>query len=124
LREAARHRPEDLDDLVLARLKKECEDLLRSPILRPWAQDILNATTLANATSRVLARKICGSEAGLEMDVQVCSTEPCRRGCLRRHSNSTFARVRVVYPYFLWKIGAREIVFLLLLFLMPKERHK
>ena len=71
LREAAVHRPEDIDYLVLERLKLECEPLTRSPILRPWAQDVLNANTLANATSRVLARKICGSEAGLEMDVQV-----------------------------------------------------
>jgi hypothetical protein len=75
LREAALHRPEELDLLVLARLKLECEPLTRSPILRPWAQDVLNATTLANATSRVLARKICGSEAGLEMDVQVYAEE-------------------------------------------------
>lgn len=63
--------PGNLESLVLARLKQESEALVGSPVLRPWVKDILRAESLAEAASRVLARKICGAEAGLEMDVEV-----------------------------------------------------
>eukprot|EP00613_Pedinella_sp_CCMP2098_P065284 CAMPEP_0171973660 /NCGR_PEP_ID=MMETSP0993-20121228/228647_1 /TAXON_ID=483369 /ORGANISM="non described non described, Strain CCMP2098" /LENGTH=267 /DNA_ID=CAMNT_0012624497 /DNA_START=39 /DNA_END=839 /DNA_ORIENTATION=+ len=69
--EASKANPEALDRMVLARLQAEGQHLTGSPILRPWVQDILKAKSLAEAASRVLARKICGAEAGLEMDVEV-----------------------------------------------------
>mmetsp|Transcript_34913 Transcript_34913/g.78890 ORF Transcript_34913/g.78890 Transcript_34913/m.78890 type:complete len:392 (+) Transcript_34913:128-1303(+) len=71
LRAAEHLSPSSLDDLVLGRLVAESDDLLNSPIMRPWVLDLRKADNLPNAASRVLARKICGAEAGLEMDVEV-----------------------------------------------------
>lgn len=68
---AEQRAPATLDRLVLQRLVDESEELLESPILRPWALDLRRASTLANAAARVLARKICGAEVGLEMDTDV-----------------------------------------------------
>ena len=69
LRDTAALNPESLDKLVLDKLTSESKDLLRSPILRPWALDVHRAGSLAEAAARVLARKICGAEVGLEMDL-------------------------------------------------------